>query len=678
MATDKNTIKNWFLTNFKPTQLQFWALFDSYFHKDEKIPITAIDSIEIILNAKADAEALTNHVGDASAHTTLFNAKEDKAQKGVAGGYVPLDNFSKIMSQYLMIIDDLVTGGSTNLASAETVKTLKGLIDGITVLSATDTVLGIVKLAGDLGGTADLPTTPTAVHKTGNETIIGDIGYDRTNAQIDAVASGLSLLNKRYIYDEAQMSVKFPYNSNNNFLGTIIGHNAGKFSTVQSAVLLGWSAGERLIADVAGNSFVGVGKWALHSAYGSFLTAVGDDSGKFQRGNSNVYYGEDSGQVSIGNSCVGIGTDALKNNEGDNNIQISSNDENFNTNTASQKSYVPANISGNQITLTAHGLGATDSYINMKVLSATVEGALIIGQVYMFKIISANIIEKVVDFSGYDSLIGTENGVIAPQFRYNNTVAIGNGAIQRINGSNQIVLGNSQIEAVKATSFEPEWSDYIKVNHSGNQLTSFGVPYEAAVGSALNTAATFTNNLTSVNRLVVSNGSYQSGIGNTITPIPINTGNGFIFTSVCGSSLLPTTASLNIGICVSSSLTPSTLANAIGFYIDSNVTPRTIRFRCKGVSVGEDVSTGIVFSTTELYEFYIKFDPNSNDVIWRISSLSPTTKTLLASGSVSKLVGYPANNVVGLMIFPIWVYNNVATANLVKVDFRSMNIKQRY
>lgn len=38
-----------------------------------------------------------------------------------------------------------------------------------TVPDATTTIKGILKLANDLGGTADTPTTPTAVHKTGNE-----------------------------------------------------------------------------------------------------------------------------------------------------------------------------------------------------------------------------------------------------------------------------------------------------------------------------------------------------------------------------------------------------------------------------------------------------------------------------------------------------------------------------
>lgn len=72
MATAKNTIKDWFKNGLKPVQEQFWAWIDSYWHKDEKIPIAAIDDIENILNAKADAEALTNHVDDANAHAVLF------------------------------------------------------------------------------------------------------------------------------------------------------------------------------------------------------------------------------------------------------------------------------------------------------------------------------------------------------------------------------------------------------------------------------------------------------------------------------------------------------------------------------------------------------------------------------------------------------------------------------
>ncbi|MFE3849073.1 hypothetical protein ACFX5D_13960 [Flavobacterium sp. LB3P45] len=143
---DKNTLKNWFKTGLKPTQAQFWALFDSYFHKDEKIPITAIDDIENILADKADAEVLAHHLTDETAHADLFLGKEDKSKRGSALGYAPLNEFSKLASEYLNIVNDLVTGGATALASAETVKTLKTQINSInTILTSNDVNLDNVQ-----------------------------------------------------------------------------------------------------------------------------------------------------------------------------------------------------------------------------------------------------------------------------------------------------------------------------------------------------------------------------------------------------------------------------------------------------------------------------------------------------------------------------------------------------
>ena len=135
---DKNTIRNWFKTGLKPTQAQFWATWDSFWHKDEKIPITAIEDIENILNEKADAEAFDNHVVDAGAHADLFNAKEDKNQKGVAGGYAPLNNFTKLAIEYLNVVNDLVTGGVDSLLTAEQGKLLQTQIDNINVLLTSD------------------------------------------------------------------------------------------------------------------------------------------------------------------------------------------------------------------------------------------------------------------------------------------------------------------------------------------------------------------------------------------------------------------------------------------------------------------------------------------------------------------------------------------------------------
>lgn len=58
MATNKNTIKSWFLTNLFPTQAQFHAWLDSFWHKDENIPQNNIEGLQDSLDDKMDIEAL--------------------------------------------------------------------------------------------------------------------------------------------------------------------------------------------------------------------------------------------------------------------------------------------------------------------------------------------------------------------------------------------------------------------------------------------------------------------------------------------------------------------------------------------------------------------------------------------------------------------------------------------
>ncbi len=59
-------------------------------------------------------------------------------------------------------------------------KTSSSLPINGSIPDATTTVKGILKLAGDLGGTANLPTTPTAIHITGNEVKDGNLTLNDT------------------------------------------------------------------------------------------------------------------------------------------------------------------------------------------------------------------------------------------------------------------------------------------------------------------------------------------------------------------------------------------------------------------------------------------------------------------------------------------------------------------
>jgi hypothetical protein len=52
-----NTLRNWFKRGFKPLQQQFWDWMDSYWHKDELIPMTNIDQLETTLNTLSSTKA---------------------------------------------------------------------------------------------------------------------------------------------------------------------------------------------------------------------------------------------------------------------------------------------------------------------------------------------------------------------------------------------------------------------------------------------------------------------------------------------------------------------------------------------------------------------------------------------------------------------------------------------
>ncbi len=99
MAVTLDTIKNWFRRGLKPTQTQFWSTFDSFWHKNEKIPITNIDQIQNILSQKADTELVNNHLTDANAHKELFDTKVDTIEGKVLSSNDFTDELKSILEK---------------------------------------------------------------------------------------------------------------------------------------------------------------------------------------------------------------------------------------------------------------------------------------------------------------------------------------------------------------------------------------------------------------------------------------------------------------------------------------------------------------------------------------------------------------------------------------------------
>lgn len=126
------------MTGKKPTQAQFWASWGSFWNKDEAIPQSAISNLSAVLNAKAEKSQLQGHTTDPLAHAELLSGFEIKSEKGEANGYVPLNEFVKISSQFLNIVNDRITGGADALFSAEQGKILQTQINGINALLSSD------------------------------------------------------------------------------------------------------------------------------------------------------------------------------------------------------------------------------------------------------------------------------------------------------------------------------------------------------------------------------------------------------------------------------------------------------------------------------------------------------------------------------------------------------------
>lgn len=112
MITPISTLKRWFANFKKPTQEQFWAWLDSYWHKSEKIPMDTIDGLENAIRGTASADQLRNHLTDSQAHQELFATKVDKeAGKGLSSNdYTNAEKRTNQANAKKRIVNLTVTG----------------------------------------------------------------------------------------------------------------------------------------------------------------------------------------------------------------------------------------------------------------------------------------------------------------------------------------------------------------------------------------------------------------------------------------------------------------------------------------------------------------------------------------------------------------------------------------
>lgn len=68
-----NTIKNWFKTGLKPTESQFFSTWDSFWHKQDEIPVENITGINEILIDKLDVDIFNNYLTNETIKIKYFD-----------------------------------------------------------------------------------------------------------------------------------------------------------------------------------------------------------------------------------------------------------------------------------------------------------------------------------------------------------------------------------------------------------------------------------------------------------------------------------------------------------------------------------------------------------------------------------------------------------------------------
>ena len=121
--TEKNILQNWFVTGAKPTQEQFWAWQESYWHKSEGIPTEKILGLSEVLANKADVEILQHKANLDTSNLTNEYVLAWKKALGVGelpSNIATIDEGAKQGSVYTKTkVDELLENSGKNLSNAD-------------------------------------------------------------------------------------------------------------------------------------------------------------------------------------------------------------------------------------------------------------------------------------------------------------------------------------------------------------------------------------------------------------------------------------------------------------------------------------------------------------------------------------------------------------------------------
>lgn len=147
MITPKKTLYKWFSNFMKPAQEHFRALIDSFYHKNEPIPMSSIDGLSKAIENTVSAKQLLNHLDDTNAHRNLFDKKVDKEEgKGLSANDFTNEHKQKLEELQPTDVSGLLPKGGYDGTGQQ----LKEAIDGLqTKMQQVETTLSVDDTAFD-------------------------------------------------------------------------------------------------------------------------------------------------------------------------------------------------------------------------------------------------------------------------------------------------------------------------------------------------------------------------------------------------------------------------------------------------------------------------------------------------------------------------------------------------
>jgi len=240
--------------------------------------------------------------------------------------------------------------------------------------------------------------------------------------------------------------------------------------------------GESAAYSNSGNYFNAIGMHAAYINSGSFINAIGYYAANYNKADTVDFIGYYSGyhNASTAHSSVGIGKRAQMYNNWPSRVTIGGinvPETRFVEAPYTTKTFTDAdvNTSISRITITSHGFGSTNSYINLKfkVVSGTAPSGLTNNGIYFFKVIDANTLELT---DGSITSTGSGTFSLTRDVDRTSSVELGSGAIA--DTSYQVMLGNTSIRQVKTYgSFATEKSK-TTVNGSTSGSAQFVMPFD--------------------------------------------------------------------------------------------------------------------------------------------------------------------------------------------------------